>query len=347
MSSDQAGGPLFDGGLSSAHDPLAAAAASLTADAEAQGTEWTLVVVVRPGARDYRVVAEDGRNGALRAAVSVMVASDNTRLWSDAATDEVVERSVASLPEVVRAAAEGAGVTTAHVGVVRKDAEVGAVALWFGTERGTADVGTRRDTLRVLAAAADRYVELAAEKRAAAADRPESEEPDADDDVISLPTGSDDPDVDPLTGLASRLRFDQALDDFEGDEATLLLIDLDHFAAINEEYGNDAGDRVLQETARRLASLCRGTDLVARLDADAFAVLLQAADRNTGLQICKRLLGAIGEPLPPDIGPESVSATLAFAHEFGLVDMDELYESADDAVTSGKRSGRGRIVIAS
>jgi diguanylate cyclase (GGDEF)-like protein len=361
MSTATALRPSFDAGVSQARDPLAAAAESLAAAADASGTPDALVIAVRPRARDHRVIAAGTVNGPLRAAVSVVVAAENFRLWADIAHHQVAECPVTSLPEVVRAAAEGAGVTSVHVGTIGSDLEVGAVALWFGRDGIVADSGTQSHVLDVLQIAADEYLELAAEQArhdlelAAEQARADEEErrlsstrtATSADGSTSLVIGSDDPDVDPLTGLASKARFDRALDEFEGEEATLLLIDLDGFTAITFDHGTDAGDRVLQEIALRLAEACGKTDLAARLDGDQFAILLQGSDRPAGLQTSKQLLGSIAAPLPAGIGPESVTATLAFAHEFGLVDMEELFESADDAVASGKRSGRGRMIIAS
>jgi diguanylate cyclase (GGDEF)-like protein len=295
------------------------------------------------------VIAADGTNGALRAAVSVMVAADNSRIWRDVNDGQVSERPVSSLPEVVRAAAEGTHVTAVHVGTVRRADQLAAVVIWFGSPTGATDADERRAALDTLGTAADEYLTNAAEaaaERTQAGPAPKSAS-NAPADIVRRNVGSDDPDVDALTGLASRNRFDRELDDFEGDEATLLLIDLDHFSAINDEHGHDSGNLLLQEVAVRLAAVCRKTDLVARLDADEFAIVLNGVDRATGMETSKRLLSAISEPLPPEIGPESVGATLAYAHEFGLVDMEELFESADGAVASAKRSARGRIVVAS
>lgn len=137
----------FDAGISRARDPLTATAESLAAEAEARHTAGTLVIVVRPSARDSRVISDDGGNGALRAAVSVLVASGNERLWSDVAHRGMVEHSHNSLPEVLRAAAEGAGVSTVHVSTVRSGDALGAVALWFDDDDGTPDEAARTETI--------------------------------------------------------------------------------------------------------------------------------------------------------------------------------------------------------
>ena len=62
--------------------------------------------------------------------------------------------------------------------------------------------------------------------------------------------------------------------------------------------------------------------------------------------IAKRLAAAVAAPLPDDLGPDSVTATTALAHQSGLVDLEEMFDSAAAAVASGKRSGTGKLVLA-
>ena len=87
---------------------------------------------------------------------------------------------------------------------------------------------------------------------------------------------------DPVTGLANRValmdRLSQALAAFERQPGRLavLFVDLDHFKAINDSFGHDAGDQVLAEIGRRLSQLSRNADTVARLGGDEFVVLCAA-----------------------------------------------------------------------
>jgi len=86
---------------------------------------------------------------------------------------------------------------------------------------------------------------------------------------------------DPLTGLANRRLLDELLDvgltHAQRDNLTLAVayIDLDGFKKVNDAYGHDAGDAVLCETARRLLSIVRSTDLVARLGGDEFVIVYE------------------------------------------------------------------------
>jgi diguanylate cyclase (GGDEF)-like protein len=64
-----------------------------------------------------------------------------------------------------------------------------------------------------------------------------------------------------------------------GGQVALLLLDLDHFKSVNDNYGHDSGDQLLIQVARRLRETARGTDMLARLGGDEFA-LLQSGVRN-------------------------------------------------------------------
>lgn len=321
---------------------IVAVANAATARADHDDAAGELVIVARTGSRGLRAVGGSG-GGALRAAVSVAVAAGTTRLWDATGGPETVEHPVRALPEIIRTAAEAGGVRVAHVGCVQDDS-IAAVAVWFEIDGQVTNSTLRHETMALLTAAAERQREFFAAQAAAAAA--------ADPDPIEQPDAGrrfdpDDPNLDSTTGLATRSRFEEAMDDYDSDEATLVVVDLDEFESAPEQYGQTIVDAVLREIADRLTDSCRKDDLIARIGDDTFAILFADAPRSVGLHVAKRLLDTIALPLSIAGGPEVVTATVALAHQFGLVDMDELLESADGAVASGKRSGHGRLVIAS
>lgn len=322
-------------------DELLGAAAAATTRAVSDRSQGVLVVVLRPAGDEPHVISGGG-TGILRAAVSVAVAAGNDRAWRDAPDEDTVEQPVRSLPEVIAAAADTDGVRSVHTGCVRVGDTVESVALWFETPHGVASPEDRRAVLASLAEAGERERRRIAEETANRADA----DPGATDGPRTREFDPDDPSLDPLTGVLRSERFTELLDEFERDEAMLVLLDLDGFAAVAEEYGADASDLVLREVADRLVGSCRRADTVARIGHDRFAVLFGAIDRSEVVHVAKRLLASVAEPLPDGLGPEGVTATVALAHQVGLVDLEEMLDAAEGALASGKRSGTGRLVLA-
>ncbi len=330
-------------------DELAATALATAAQAGEDQRLGSLVVVVHPERDDHRVLAASGI-GVLRAAVSVAVAAGNDRLWSDAPVNDTIEHTVRSLPEVIRAAAEASHVVATHTGTVRVDDRIEAVAIWFESATGVASAAQRRSTLDQLAAAADRDAERStqvAADEAAAAVLAGGEPAQAGSGSGSRQFDPTDPDLDPVTGVANRERFERALEQYDSDQAALVIIDIDYLNQLADDFDSEIANKILLEIADRLVNDCRKLDLIARIDADTFCVLYNEVDRATALQISKRLSIKIAEPLSTPDGPEVIMATIALAHQFGLVDTDELLRSATDALISGKKTGHGGLFLGS
>lgn len=334
----------FDLLAGSDDDPLFAAAASATAHVVERDDAGVLVIIVRPETDDFHVLSGGG-TGVLRAAVSVAVAAGNDRVWRDAPHADTAEYPVTALPEVITASADAAGVHVAHTGCVRRGDTTDAVAIWFETWRGVADAGERRQVLHDLEHAAL----IAAERReaaaaTAAADAAAAPAPTATDTARRWDT--DDPEIDPVTGVIARDTFIDGFDEFEGADATMLMVDLDAFRSVAETYGDATSDAVLRLVADRLVDELGPTDRVGRVGHDRFAILLGDVDRSEVMLVAKRILAAVAAPLPGELGPESVTATTALAYQDGLVDLEELFDAAASAVASGKRSGTGKLVLA-
>ncbi|MGK0498751.1 MAG: diguanylate cyclase (GGDEF)-like protein [Oceanicoccus sp.] len=109
---------------------------------------------------------------------------------------------------------------------------------------------------------------------------------------------------DGLTELANRSLFEQRLKEAieesqqTGNKVLLLYLDLDKFKPINDEYGHDAGDKVLQIVAARLTAATRDQDTVARLGGDEFAMLLPNVDTHTSIhKLSESIHGRITQPI--------------------------------------------------
>jgi len=164
--------------------------------------------------------------------------------------------------------------------------------------------------------------------------------------------------TDPLTGLANRRVFDHTLEleclrlNRSGTAVSLLMIDVDHFKALNDSEGHQRGDECLMQVAAELARLAkRQTDLAARYGGEEFAVILEAtsaanAERlgeSTRLAILALKLPHPASPIAPFL---TVSVGVATATLQGWKTPDELVAAADGALYSAKRSGRNRAVVA-
>jgi diguanylate cyclase (GGDEF)-like protein len=147
---------------------------------------------------------------------------------------------------------------------------------------------------------------------------------------------------DPLTGLANRDAFADALADC-ADEATLLYIDVDRFKAVNDRHGHDAGDRVLVEIADRIVDACRPNDVVARFGGDEFVVLLNGVDVARSEEIGRRIVDSVSQPLVDVDGLDHVTVSVGLAP---VVRRDDAVETADRAMLEAKRAGRARLVTA-
>ena len=151
--------------------------------------------------------------------------------------------------------------------------------------------------------------------------------------------------TDALTGLANRSLFQARLDDLHGAISgspvdALLLVDLDRFKAINDEFGHAQGDACLIEAGRRLIASCPPGTLVARIGGDEFAVLIDANARLDSDGLCAGIIGAFEKPFQLAGQPRHVGASLGIAHR-GDHDADTLYRNADTALYKAKSAGRG------
>jgi|GEM_PF-705393 len=156
---------------------------------------------------------------------------------------------------------------------------------------------------------------------------------------------------DPLTGLANQRAFHRECEkefsriERAGGEVSLVMLDLDHFKAINDVHGHPYGDQVLIAVADALRAAVRVHDTVARLGGEEFAVLLPDADAEGAHEFAERARRAIAR-IPVASTPLACSAGAATATSGGTSPR-ELLEQADRALYEAKRLGRDRTVISS
>jgi diguanylate cyclase (GGDEF)-like protein/PAS domain S-box-containing protein len=102
---------------------------------------------------------------------------------------------------------------------------------------------------------------------------------------------------DALTGLANRVLLHRRTQESTAGTVSILLIDLDGFKQVNDEYGHHAGDQVLQAVAERLNGLLGKGELAARLGGDEFAVLLPGTSGSEAAKLAERIATVVAEPM--------------------------------------------------
>jgi diguanylate cyclase (GGDEF)-like protein/PAS domain S-box-containing protein len=160
-------------------------------------------------------------------------------------------------------------------------------------------------------------------------------------------------DHDPLTDLYNRRRFEDELEREEARSAryrrdgALLLLDLDNFKSVNDNYGHVWGDELLRSVGKVLEGRVRNTDVLARLGGDEFAILLPEADQVRGVKLAEELLEVLRS-----LEVESDRGAIRMTTSLGVVTLDAARQSgteamvaADTAMYRAKAEGRDRLAI--
>jgi eukaryotic-like serine/threonine-protein kinase len=157
--------------------------------------------------------------------------------------------------------------------------------------------------------------------------------------------------IDDLTGIANRRHFfelaERELARARRDDHGLvaMMVDIDHFKNINDEYGHQVGDEVIQIVAGRLARFARSYDLIGRYGGEEFALLMPDGGPDP-VAIGERVRSAIaGSPVVTVVGPLAVTVSVgAVSLSPGDADLSALLGRADRRLYDAKRAGRNRVV---
>jgi diguanylate cyclase (GGDEF)-like protein/PAS domain S-box-containing protein len=157
--------------------------------------------------------------------------------------------------------------------------------------------------------------------------------------------------TDPLTGLPNRRSYEQNLAVAASRAKRLGLpmavayLDIDNFKHINDTYGHDGGDTVLQEVSQRLREAVRNTDIVSRLAGDEFTVILENVTSAHECDLVgKKILEAVNRPMlvRAETVPVTVSVGFAWSRD---AEMHRLTRKADNALYKAKANGRNAVVV--
>jgi diguanylate cyclase (GGDEF)-like protein len=159
---------------------------------------------------------------------------------------------------------------------------------------------------------------------------------------------------DPLTGIANRRILWEKGERMvararqRGGNLAVLMVDIDHFKAINDRWGHGVGDLVITRVAETIAGVIRATDVLGRVGGEEFAVALPDADAVTVAAVAERVRKAVADlivdPQVPVRCTVSVGrATLTSGTDWSGTDWAALVHAADQALYRAKKGGRNRV----
>jgi len=160
--------------------------------------------------------------------------------------------------------------------------------------------------------------------------------------------------TDYLTGLRTRGYFEQQLDlevkrsDRKGEQFSLLMVDIDHFKALNDNYGHHVGDQVLRQVTSLLVKDMREVDTVARYGGEEFVIILPEASEQEAISVAERLRRAVQNSnfqIEELDGHEKLTISIGLAvYGRDATCRQKLLEYADAALYGAKSRGRNQVL---
>ncbi len=159
--------------------------------------------------------------------------------------------------------------------------------------------------------------------------------------------------IDPLTGLSNRRAYDAVVPveiercQRRGRTASLLVVDIDHFKQVNDNYGHSFGDSVIRMLGATIANSVRSTDYAYRYGGEEFVVLLPGLDRSMALEVAERIMREFTNcsPSAPDGTRPFFSVSIGLAQLRRDDNPARLFSRADSAMYRAKQEGRCRTVV--
>ena len=149
--------------------------------------------------------------------------------------------------------------------------------------------------------------------------------------------------TDTFTGVANRRVAERALSLFATGQRryAVMMVDIDHFKAINDQHGHDTGDRILQRIAEIMKSRIRVQGTMARWGGEEFLVIVESVTRDESGSIAESLRQMI-EAGTDDILKTTIS--IGVAHSASGQSADQILKRADEGLYAAKNSGRNKVV---
>ena len=152
--------------------------------------------------------------------------------------------------------------------------------------------------------------------------------------------------MDPLTKVLNRRFLENYKDDIVKFYSHLLIVDIDHFKKINDTYGHQIGDKVLQNVSRIIKKLLREKDLVIRYGGEEFIIAINVSSDDLAIKIAERIRKTI-ESTPIIINDDKIRITVSI----GVTKIDpkksfeDIFSVADQALYEAKKAGRNKVVF--
>jgi len=295
-------------------------------------------IAIKASERKLRALAESAYD-----AIIMIDAKGRVSFWNDAAEqlfgyteNEVLDRDLHPLispPEGWEEVDRGMGAFSAQ----GKGPGVGTIAEVVAMHKD----GTRFKAERSIAS-----FRLEGEWYAVATIRDITERKATEAKLLELAT------TDSLTGLYNRRRFMELCEqEFSRSvrysrSLAMLMLDIDHFKKVNDEYGHDAGDQVLRSLSEVSTLALRGADILGRLGGEEFGVLLPETDEESAYDVAERLREAIANA-SISVNGYSLKVTVSIGISILSPEMhsiDTLLKGADVALYQAKQTGRNKVV---
>lgn len=157
-----------------------------------------------------------------------------------------------------------------------------------------------------------------------------------------------------LTGLYNVRQFESQLSKCShyavqyNEDLSILLLDIDHFKKVNDQYGHSKGDKVLKEVGKILTSACRSIDIISRNGGEEFSVILQNCNLKKALEVAERIRQNVEEyNFELDLD-NTIKVTISIgvsSYPKNPTNIDDLLIEADKALYKAKRAGRNRVEV--
>ena len=155
---------------------------------------------------------------------------------------------------------------------------------------------------------------------------------------------------DPLTMLLNRHGLEQTLHVTLAQAArqqlptSAIMVDIDHFKEINDNFGSKAGDQVLKQVSQTLQRISRASDIVARVGGEEYLLILPSTDLDDARTLAERIRLAIAESaLLVNRQQIAITASLGVAGALGAIELNRLSSEAERALHLAKRGGRNQV----